>query len=208
MNRIIRYTLAFSVALLCLVPPSMAQANGNNANNGNGNNANNGNANANNLKKDEKNIWSYVTLWTGAKLENPYSITVDPTNHTAKLQSADTKTDGYLELRLQYRFVDRVAADANDILIWRKTDPQQGNKKVAETKARSYPSGFAWQWDGTYPLPDIDTSIGYVFRKSSSPTNFNSSTIVGGSDLYVNGSLGFPYWRYVNSAADDKGMRA
>ena len=195
----------------------MAQANGNNVNgnnangnNANGNNGNNGNANANNLKKDDKNILSYVTLWTGAKLENPYSITVDPTNHTAKLQPADTKTDGYLELRLQYRFVDRVAAEAKEILIWRKTetDAHNNTKKVTEVDVKTYPNGFAWQWGGAYPLPDIDTSIGYVFRKSSAPTNFNSSTIVGGSDLYVNGSLAFPYWRYVNQAGDDKGMRA
>jgi hypothetical protein len=151
--------------------------------------------------EQKKPIWSYVTLWAGAKLENPYSITVDPTNHTAKLQPVDAKTDGYLELRLRYRFVDIVAANAKQITVF----SYNANKNLAE---RSYSGGFAWDWQGGYPLPDVDTAIGYVFRNSSAPTNFNSSTIVGGSDLYVTGSLGFPYWRYASSSTNDPGMRA
>jgi hypothetical protein len=158
-------------------------------------NTSNGNGGATPADKG-KSMWPYVSLWGGAKLENPYSITVDRTNHTAILQSDDSTTDGYLELRLRYRFVDRIAAYADEPKIY----TVKGRSQDVTPK-----SGFFGQWD-YYPLPDIDTSIGYVFRDSSSPTNFNSSTIVGGSDLYVSGSLGFPYWRYIGTSGG--GMRA
>ncbi len=49
----------------------------------------------------------------------------------------------------------------------------------------------------TQLFPDIDLKIGYLFGGSSSSTNNVSiSTIAGGSDIYADGSVGLPFWRW------------
>lgn len=119
---------------------------------------------------------NYVSVWTGAKIENPYTITVDSTAKTASLAPKGSSTDGYIELKWNNGFVVRDPSD-----LCKPTEYSfMGGQLI---------NPFA-------DLPDIRTSVGYVFRNKSAPTNtFDTATIVGGSDIYAEGALGFPWWR-------------
>ena len=143
---------------------------------------------------------SYFNLWTGAKLENPYTIAVDTTAKTATLQSAKTTTDGFIELNLNYSFAIRQGTDQQqDPFLWGADRAKHG------TVSNSGFGQFVAPW---IHFPDFNTSVGYVFRGSTASTNFSASTIVGGSDLYTAGSLGFPWWRYVDNAGTIRKMQS
>lgn len=118
-----------------------------------------------------------ISLWTGARIDSPYSIVVS--NGVGTLKPSRSSSDGYIEIELNSRYVTRNGT-ADDILIWpwaKHTIPGNGPN---------------WMIPGDR-MPDIDARMGYVFRNSSAPGSFDTSTVVGGSDLYGNTSVGFPF---------------
>lgn len=124
-------------------------------------------------------VWLQTFLWTGVKLDNPYSINTT----SGKLQSAGSSTDGYLEMELSTRYVFRSGA-SDEVAA---SDPWQADDKphfISFTNLSSF-----------LREPDFDLSLGYVFRGSSAPTNYVASTIAGGSDLYSDISIGIPLVR-------------
>lgn len=118
-----------------------------------------------------------ISLWTGARLDSPYSIVVS--NGVGTLKPSRSSSDGYLEIELNSRYVTRNGT-ADDILIW------------PSAKHTIPGNGPNWMIPGDR-MPDIDARMGYVFRNSSAPGSFDTSTVVGGSDLYGNTSVGFPF---------------
>ena len=126
---------------------------------------------------NHSNVWAQVSVWTGAKFSTPYNISGN------KLSTAGNTSDGYIELNLSSRYVLRQGQKASDIVWgdWGTLTPHDGQMHFVNPLAH---------------MPDIDTRIGYLFRGSSAPTNYNASTIVGSSDFYADTSLGFPLWRY------------
>jgi hypothetical protein len=129
---------------------------------------------------DTNNIWGHLSLWTGARFSNPYKIS---TNNT--LTSAGSTSDGYIEINLSSRFVERSGSIAQDP-NWFGRD-NSSHPKTNEVY-------WAWPWQH---MPDVDTRIGYLFRNKSSPSNF-SATTVGSSDFYGDSSIGFPMVRFLN----------
>jgi hypothetical protein len=125
-------------------------------------------------------------LFTGAKVENPYNISVPAGGGTGTLSPAQSTTDGYIEAMISARYVTRYT---NSLL-----------NNDFEGKGWISPLPFKV---GTISgnMPDLQLQFGYVFRGSSAPTNFTVSTIAGGSDIYGEASMGFPCYRY---ASQDK----
>ena len=120
-------------------------------------------------------------LWflSGAKLQNPYSIGID-TNHVGTLAKDNTSTDGFIEARTSLRYVTRQV-----VLV---DEPKNG-----------FVSPFPWDLGPNIKkvaMPDVEASFGYIFSGQSSPTNYSASSVVGGSDLYGELSLGLPWYRY------------
>jgi hypothetical protein len=145
------------------------------------------------------NTNGYFNVWTGAKIENPYTISVDPVAKTATLQPSKTTTDGFIEFNFNYRYVLRHGTvQEQDPFIWDAGD----SHRITNSPGAGQ---FIAPW---IHFPDLDTSVGYVFRGSSASTNFSASTIAGGSDLYVEGALGFPWWRYVDDNGPIRKMQA
>lgn len=122
-------------------------------------------------------MWT-VSIWTGAKLENPYSIT------NGMLKPNNSKTAAFIDLELTHRYVlsGNTSGEDNEY-FW--------------GKPRRYGDG---KWDWFIPgqvFPDLNFRMGYVFNNSSTtPTNLTVSTIAGGSDLYSDNSIGVPFWRW------------
>ncbi|HZV36458.1 MAG TPA: hypothetical protein VFB72_17915 [Verrucomicrobiae bacterium] len=125
-----------------------------------------------------------ISLWTGARMSTPYSINVS--NNTGRLGPAGTSTDGYIEFELNNRYVIRPAGSSDLIFPFKCLG---GLFTGTSTDTNGIPHFFS-------PLgrfPDIDARVGYTFRGNGSPTNFNVSTVAGGSDIYGDTSLGFPF---------------
>jgi hypothetical protein len=130
--------------------------------------------------------WS-VLMWTGAKMENPYSIT------NGVLKPNNNSTVGFIELELIHRYVlDLDAPDNSDnAVLWGNPERQR--------------YGSVRNFDFFVPsqlIPDFDLRVGYVFTSSSSvPTNLTVATIAGGSDLSSDVSIGVPIWRWTQQGA-------
>jgi len=134
-------------------------------------------------------MWS-VLIWSGAKLQNPYSIT------NGALKPNNTKTDGFIDLELIHRYVLSSDASGTDDLFFSWFDTHDGKRKFAYGK-----------WDWFFPgqvFPDLDFRVGYVFGGSSTPTNLTVSTIAGGSDFYSDNSIGIPFWRWSQPGSFDQ----
>lgn len=132
------------------------------------------------LSKEDtsSNSWGNVLLWTGAKLENSY--TINPSTQT--LQSGGSSSQPYIEIGFNTSYVIR-SGSANDE-NWVGNWFGQG-----ETLNDGHPHLL-------YPLqkiPDIAGSFGYILP--SNTTNLSASTIVGTGDIYASGSVGFPIIR-------------
>lgn len=130
------------------------------------------------------NIYGQLTIWTGAKLSNPYTISSN------KLSSGGTSSDGYIELNYSSRYVLREGDDATDIR-W-----SGWGEETKEDDAIHFVN------NPLSHMPDIDTRFGYLFRGSSAPTNFTASTIAGTADFYADTSIGVPLARYGSSGDD------
>lgn len=126
-------------------------------------------------------------LWffAGAKLQNPYTIGID-TNHVGTLNKDNTTTDGYVEAMVSLRYITRTRIP--------DTEVQNGwlNPLLFDIPALCLKGAS---------LPDFEARFGYIFSGQSSPTNYSASTVVGGSDLYGEMSVGLPVHRYTT---DDK----
>jgi hypothetical protein len=121
-------------------------------------------------------------------LDNPYTISI--VDGIGKLQPSSSSSDGYIELGLNSRYVTR-GGTSDDVLFWGKVTSPNGK------------AHFFWPGDR---FPDIDARVGYTFRGSSSPTNFNVSTVVGGSDVYGDTSVGFPFGQVCGTEYSWKGQ--
>lgn len=126
---------------------------------------------------DTNNTWADFSFWTGARISNPY--VVSGTN----LVSEGTTSDAYIEISLSTRYVLRSGPEATDPL-WgccpcRKT--QEGHIQFVNPFIR---------------LPDMEGRVGYVFRDSTAPTNYNASAVIGSADFYAEYTLGLPIVRY------------
>lgn len=119
-----------------------------------------------------------VNVWTGARLRNPYSIT------NSVLKPNNSTTSPFLELQLLRRAVF-IQGENEDPVFWGSRQRTKGD------------DGRFDFFCPTQLFPDIDLKIGYLFGGSSSSTNNVSiSTIAGGSDIYADGSVGLPFWRW------------
>lgn len=119
-----------------------------------------------------------VNVWTGARLRNPYSIT------NSVLKPNNSTTSPFLELQLLRRAVF-IQGENEDPVFWGSRQRTMGD------------DGRFDFFCPTQLFPDIDLKIGYLFGGSSSSTNNVSiSTIAGGSDIYADGSVGLPFWRW------------
>ena len=135
------------------------------------------------LDANDKPSPNYVSLWTGAKLDNPYTISSNGVG-SGVIQPNKTTTDGYIELRFDYSFISREGdAQALDPHIW------DNNASYVPDDGTGH---FIAPW---YHLADFKMMVGYVFRGSSAPTNFDASAVVGSADLYSVAALGLPIWR-------------
>jgi hypothetical protein len=127
-------------------------------------------------------FWN-VSLWSGAKLENPYSIT------NGTLKPNNTATVGFVDLEMYHRFVLSTDPTDTSYVMW----GPQPHLSDSGTWASAWP----FQW-----FPDIDFHFGYVFTSSSStPSNLTAATISGGSDIYSDNTIGWPFWRWTRSDA-------
>lgn len=131
-------------------------------------------------------MWS-VWIWSGAKLQNPYSIT------NGVIKPNNTRTDGFVDLELVHRYVLSSDSYGNDNLFYKWFNVE-----------RKFGDGT---WDFFAPgqvFPDLDFRVGYVFAGSSTPTNLTVSTIAGGSDFYSDNSMGMPFWRWSHPGSWDQ----
>ena len=131
------------------------------------------------MQDTSSNSWGQVSLWTGAKLGNPYTINTS----TKTLESANSSSDPYIEISFNERYVMR-SGKYDDITF--------GNSEEHRTLADGRIHGV----NPFFHLPDVDGSFGYIFTSGNDSTNFTVSTIVGSSDVYGNSSVGFPVLRY------------
>ena len=137
------------------------------------------------------NNWGWVTFWSGAKLQDPYTIVKD--GGAATLTNSRSTTDGYIEINLNTRYVLRSGKFDDLLAAW------GGGGADTLAPGRLHFVSF-WR-----EMPDIDARMGYIFRGSSSPTNFSISTIVGSADIYSDVSVGWPLLRYESN--DDAGSQ-
>src|SRR5579859_7503187 len=130
-----------------------------------------------------------IRVLAGARLDNPYAINVS--NGLGTLQPSSSTSDGYIEFELNNRYVER-AGDTDDLIIWGQPTRPNGKPHFFIPFGR---------------FPDVDTRVGYTFRgSSSSPTNFNVSTVVGGSDIYGDTSVGFAFAQVAGTDYSWKGQ--
>jgi hypothetical protein len=122
-----------------------------------------------------------VLIWAGATLENPYSIT------NGTLKPNNSTTTGFIQLELTHRYVVSGAADTKDELYW--SFPVQERRHDGE-------GTYCWFIPVLQLFPDLDFRVGYLFNGSSSPSNLTVSTIAGGSDVWSDNTVGFPFWRW------------
>jgi len=138
-------------------------------------------------KADRRPVFP-LFLFTGATVQNPYTIAISGNSGT--LQKASTTTDGYIEAFVSARYISR----------------ENFEKEEDETTGWVKPfvalPGFA----GHGNQPDLQMRLGYVFRGKSAPTNFNSQTVVGSSDVYGEVTMGFPMYRYRSEDGLTKGQ--
>jgi hypothetical protein len=134
------------------------------------------------LKDASSNSWGKILLWTGAKLENPY--TINPSTKT--LQSAGSSSQPYIEIGFNERYVLR-SGEYNDLLFAWERHGQTPNDGSAH---------WVRFWE---KVPDVEGSFGYIFPGNSNSTNYSISTIVGSSDIYADASMGLPILRYCSA---------
>jgi len=115
-----------------------------------------------------------VFFITGAKFQNPYTISYDQTKNTATLEKNGSGTVGFLEFAWMRRFA----------LVGDHDYPPSGPRLFGGNLVNPFSHMF-----------DIEGHLGFVFGNNNSPTNFSASTIAGGGDFYANLCLGFPIWR-------------
>jgi hypothetical protein len=127
-----------------------------------------------NTRHDTNDIWGHISIWTGAKFSNPYKIVGN------QLSAAGSTSDGYIELNLSSRYVER--SGTNTDWSW------SGTNRIAKGSIAFSPF---WEYG-----PDIDTRLGYIFRGGGTPTNFVASTVVGSADFYGDTSIGLPLVRF------------
>ena len=113
-----------------------------------------------------------VFFSTGAKLENPYTIS---TNGSVK--AGNSSTDGTIDFNLNARYIF-TAGNRKELKLLASTD--------APTNKLFSPFGY---------FPDLDLHFGFTFAGQSAPSNFVGSTIPGGSDLYSDNAIGLPFYR-------------
>ena len=139
------------------------------------------------------NAWMDLSFWSGARFSSPYTID----GKTKTLSPTGNSSDAYLEINLISSYVFRHGPLAD----------QDENKADLLHKPI-----FPWVADGLFPwqhrsdtnadhsvripFPDLNISMGYLFRNSSGPSNYNASTIVGSSDFYLNTMIGEPLARW------------
>lgn len=129
-------------------------------------------------KDTASNSWGQVFLWTGAKLENPYTIS----SATKTLQAAGSSGSPYIEIGFAESYVMR-SGKYNDLSWWPSDEETPDDHRAR----------FLWPWS---KVPDLTGDFGYVFSSSTGPSNYSASTVVGSSDIYGDGTLGFPFIRY------------
>ena len=118
-----------------------------------------------------------INLWSGARLRNPYTIT------DSVLKPNNTKTDPFIEIQLLHRNVF-IQGEYEDPIFYGRSARKWGKSN---------------NMDFFLPgqvFPDLDLKIGYMFGGSSATNNVNISTIAGGSDIYSEGTVGIPFWRW------------
>ena len=132
---------------------------------------------ASQLKTGTTNGFFQALLWSGAKLENPYSIS------SGVLKPSNSTTAGFIEIELMHRYVMLGDQNGPDLTI------------KGTTLERDNDANMDFFWPG-HLFPDLDFRFGYVFNGTSTPTNLTTSTIAGGSDLSTAFNLGLPFWRW------------
>lgn len=130
----------------------------------------------------ESNSVGQITLWTGARFSNPYTIGVANGQGTLNpAGSGSTASDGYLEIDFSDRYIFR-GKNNNDWALFGKSGTNFEDGK----------SHFLFPLE---QVPEFDARFGFLFSGTSAPTNFNASTVVGSGDVYADTSIGLPIWR-------------
>jgi hypothetical protein len=123
-----------------------------------------------------------IELFTGAKLQNPYSIQIDPTTKAGTLNPSESKPVAFVELNVFARHIFRTG-------VYDETfTPEE-----KETNTVSWERLFK----NEYFLPEFDFRVGYAFT-GDKPEQFEAATIAGGSDVYLEGGIGQPLLRVSN----------
>jgi hypothetical protein len=129
-------------------------------------------------------LWN-VSLISGARLQNPYSI------ENGLLKPNNSTTDGFIELSFNHLFVNTYKAKKNEFKY--QTDERNKPRSTSESKE------YRGQWHQPFRhIPDLDFRVGYVFGGQSTPNEITQSTLVGGSDIYGESSIGLPFWRHTD----------
>ncbi len=125
-----------------------------------------------------------IELFTGAKLQNPYSIEIDPTTKAGTLNPSESKPVAFIELNVFARHIFRTGVYDDTF-----SKSEQTNKNVS------------WRLlplcADKYFLPEFDFRVGYAFS-GDKPQKFEAATIAGGSDIYLEGGIGQPLLRVSN----------
>lgn len=124
--------------------------------------------------------WGKIFFWTGARLENPYAISVS--NKVGTLKSGNSKADGFISLEANLRYIFRNGKYEDEYWLGKAEDHKLGDVNF-----------YKPFWD---LVPDIDFNVDYVFTGTSSPSNYSASTIAQGADISLYTSVGAPVMRY------------
>jgi hypothetical protein len=123
-----------------------------------------------------------IELFTGAKLQNPYSIEIDPTTKAGTLNPSESKPVAFVELNVFARHIFRTG-------VYDETFTPEEKKT----------NSVSWErlFQNEYFLPEFDFRVGYAFS-GDKPQKFEAATIAGGSDIYLEGGIGQPLLRVSN----------
>jgi hypothetical protein len=136
------------------------------------------------LKDSASNSWGRVFFWTGAKLENPYTIDTQ----AKTLKSSGSSSDPFIEVSFSERYVMRNGEFDDLKWPWAKNhqDETPNDHRVHAINP-------------LYDVFDMSGSFGYVFGGGNTSNTFSASTIAGGSDIYCDTSIGLPVLRYCSA---------
>ena len=138
---------------------------------------------------------SWVWFEAGALQVNPYSIS-SGTNGTLQLQKRSSSTDAYIDFHIMQRWVAAKSSLVEKTKHGETPDlfaPWWGGESIRKTGAGV--TGVAFPFSS---WPDVDLSLGYVFRNSSGPSNYTATTVVGGGDFHGQVTFGFPFIRHIS----------